>query len=724
MNKSLISLKVKLKSNILDDLNQIQKKAVTYTEGPLLIFAGAGTGKTRVITYRVAYLLEQGLATPHEILAITFTNKAANEMKSRVEQLIGERAQDMWIRTFHSACGRILRNEIGILGYDRNFVIYDELDQIRLITECMKELDIDRKRFNPKAILNTISVAKEELIDHEKFAEMVSDFYKQVVSEVYNRYQERLFKANALDFDDLIMLTVIIFRLFPSVLEKYQNRFKYILVDEYQDTNRAQYHFVNLLASKNRNICVVGDDDQSIYGWRGADIKNILEFEQDYPDAKVIKLEQNYRSTKLILDAANNVVKNNFSRKEKYLWTNNEMGKKIFRFIAEDEHHEAAFVVYEIDRLIKDKNFKYEGFSVFYRTHAQSRVIEDLFLKNHVPYKIVGGVRFYDRMEIKDITSYLKLISNPKDIVSLHRIINVPPRGIGKMTISAISKFAHLNKITFNESLQKYDKNHLLSKNMKRNIKEFIDLIDYLIDYSSKNSLDKLLVKVWTRTGYMKELEDEKILTSQFRIENLKELLTVVKEFLNENPDGDLNQFLEEMSLITNIDTYEESEDFATLMTLHNAKGLEFKVTFIIGMEEGIFPHALSMDSAGELEEERRLFYVGMTRAKKLLYLVNAISRNLYGGIYFNPESRFLREIPEEIISEIKEPGLTIVREEIERFNIGDRVVHKKWGMGEIVDLKDLAEDIEAYVLFDDFGLKHLLLSYAKLDIITKSDKN
>jgi len=724
LNKSLISLKVKLKSNILDDLNQIQKKAVTYTEGPLLIFAGAGTGKTRVITYRVAYLLEQGLATPHEILAITFTNKAANEMKSRVEQLIGERAQDMWIRTFHSACGRILRNEIGILGYDRNFVIYDELDQIRLITECMKELDIDRKRFNPKAILNTISVAKEELIDHEKFAEMVSDFYKQVVSEVYNRYQERLFKANALDFDDLIMLTVIIFRLFPSVLEKYQNRFKYILVDEYQDTNRAQYHFVNLLASKNRNICVVGDDDQSIYGWRGADIKNILEFEQDYPDAKVIKLEQNYRSTKLILDAANNVVKNNFSRKEKYLWTNNEMGKKIFRFIAEDEHHEAAFVVYEIDRLIKDKNFKYEGFSVFYRTHAQSRVIEDLFLKNHVPYKIVGGVRFYDRMEIKDITSYLKLISNPKDIVSLHRIINVPTRGIGKMTISAISKFAHLNKITFNESLQKYDKNHLLSKNMKRNIKEFIDLIDYLIDYSSKNSLDKLLVKVWTRTGYMKELEDEKILTSQFRIENLKELLTVVKEFLNENPDGDLNQFLEEMSLITNIDTYEESEDFATLMTLHNAKGLEFKVTFIIGMEEGIFPHALSMDSAGELEEERRLFYVGMTRAKKLLYLVNAISRNLYGGIYFNPESRFLREIPEEIISEIKEPGLTTVREEIERFNIGDRVVHKKWGIGEIVDLKDLAEDIEAYVLFDDFGLKHLLLSYAKLDIITKSDKN
>ncbi len=724
MNKSLISLKVKLKSNILDDLNQIQKKAVTYTEGPLLIFAGAGTGKTRVITYRVAYLLEQGLATPHEILAITFTNKAANEMKSRVEQLIGERAQDMWIRTFHSACGRILRNEIVSLGYDKNFAIYDELDQIRLITECMKELDIDRKRFNPKAILNTISVAKEELIDHEKFAEMVSDFYKQVVSEVYNRYQERLFKANALDFDDLIMLTVIIFRLFPSVLEKYQNRFKYILVDEYQDTNRAQYHFVNLLASKNRNICVVGDDDQSIYSWRGADIKNILEFEQDYPDAKVIKLEQNYRSTKLILDAANSVVKNNFSRKEKYLWTNNEMGKKIFRFIAEDEHHEAAFVVYEIDRLIKDKNFKYGGFSVFYRTHAQSRVIEDLFLKNHVPYKIVGGVRFYDRMEIKDITSYLKLISNPKDIVNLHRIINVPPRGIGKMTISTISKFAHLNKITFNESLQKYDKNHLLSKNMKRNIKEFIDLIDYLIDYSSKNSLDKLLVKVWTRTGYMKELEDEKTLTSQFRIENLKELLTVVKEFLNENPDGDLNQFLEEMSLITNIDTYEESEDFVTLMTLHNAKGLEFKVTFIIGMEEGIFPHALSMDSAGELEEERRLFYVGMTRAKKLLYLVNAISRNLYGGIYFNPESRFLREIPEEIISEIKEPGLTIVREEIERFNIGDRVVHKKWGMGEIVDLKDLAEDIEAYVLFDDFGLKHLLLSYAKLDIITKSDKN
>lgn len=709
-----------MKNNFLDDLNQIQKSAVIYTEGPLLIFAGAGTGKTRVITYKVAYLLEQKLATPQEILAITFTNKTANEMKIRVEQLVGEDAQNIWIKTFHSTCTKILRNEIERLGYGRNFVIYDEIDQIKLITECMKELDIDRKRFNPKAILNLISAAKEELIDHEKYPETTSDFYQKIASDVYSRYQERLFKANALDFDDLIMLTVIIFRLFPSVLKKYQDRFKYILVDEYQDTNRAQYHFVNLLAFKNRNICVVGDDDQSIYSWRGADIRNILEFEHDYPNAKVIKLEQNYRSTKLILGAANNVVKNNFSRKGKNLWTDNERGKKVFVFEAEDEHNEASFVIHEIKRLIKNRDFKYNDFSVFYRTHAQSRVIEDISLKQGIPYKIVGGVRFYDRMEIKDITAYLRLISNSNDIVSLHRIINVPHRRIGKMTISAISKFAKINNITFNESLQKYEENHLLSINMRKKIKKFIKMIDYLRDYSSKNSLDKLLVKVWNKTGYIKELEDEKTLAAQFRIENLKELLTVVKEFLSENPEGDLDQFLEKMSLVANIDTYKEGENFVTLMTLHNAKGLEFKVVFIVGMEDGIFPHALSLDDIRQLEEERRLCYVGMTRAKKLLYMVNAISRNLYGGIYFNPESRFLREIPDEFIEEVKEPGLEVIREMLKKFNIGDRVVHKKWGMGEIVDLKEIIDDTEAYVLFDDFSLKHLLLSYAKLDRVTK----
>lgn len=709
-----------MKNNFLDDLNQIQKKAVVYNDGPLLIFAGAGTGKTRVITYKVAYLLEQKLATPQEILAITFTNKTANEMKIRVEQLVGENAQDIWIKTFHSTCTKILRNEIERLGYGRNFVIYDEIDQIKLVIECMKELDIDRKRFNPKAILNLISAAKEELIDHEKYPETVSDLYQQIASDVYSRYQERLFRANALDFDDLIMLTVIIFRLFPSVLKKYQDRFKYILVDEYQDTNRAQYYLVNLLASKNKNIYVVGDDDQSIYSWRGADIRNILEFEHDYPNAKVIKLEQNYRSTKLILGAANNVIKNNFSRKGKNLWTDNEKGKKVFIFEAEDEHNEASFVIHEIKRLIKNRDFKYNDFSVFYRTHAQSRVIEDISLKQGIPYKIVGGVRFYDRMEIKDITAYLRLISNSNDIVSLHRIINVPHRRIGKMTISAISKFAKINNITFNESLQKYEENHLLSINMRTKIKKFIKMIDYLRDYSSKNSLDKFLVEVWTKTGYIKELEDEKTLAAQFRIENLKELLTVVKEFLSENPEGDLDQFLEEMSLVANIDTYKEGENFLTLMTLHNAKGLEFKVVFIVGMEEGIFPHALSLDDIRQLEEERRLCYVGMTRAKKLLYMVYAISRNLYGGIYFNPESRFLREIPDEFIEEVKEPELGVIREKLEKFNIGDRVVHKKWGMGEILDLKEIINDTEAYVLFDDFGLKHLLLSYAKLDRVTK----
>ena len=709
-----------MKNNFLDDLNQVQKSAVIYNEGPLLIFAGAGTGKTRVITYKVAYLLEQKLATPQEILAITFTNKAANEMKIRVEQLIGEKAQDIWIKTFHSTCTKILRNEIEKLDYGRNFVIYDEIDQIKLVTECMKELDIDRKRFNPKSILNLISAAKEELIDHEKYPETVSDLYQQIASDVYSRYQERLFKANALDFDDLIMLTVIIFRLFPSVLKKYQDRFKYILVDEYQDTNRAQYYLVNLLASKNKNIYVVGDDDQSIYSWRGADIRNILEFEHDYPNAKVFKLEQNYRSTKLILGAADNVVKNNFSRKGKNLWTDNERGKKVFIFEAEDEHNEASFVIHEIKRLIKNRDFKYNDFSVFYRTHAQSRVIEDISLKQGIPYKIVGGVRFYDRMEIKDITAYLRLISNSNDIVSLHRIINVPHRRIGKMTISAISKFAKMNNITFNESLQKYEENHLLSINMRTKIKKFIKMIDYLRDYSSKNSLDKLLVEVWTKTGYIKELEDEKTLAAQFRIENLKELLTVIKEFLSENPEGDLDQFMEEMSLVANIDTYKEDENFATLMTLHNAKGLEFKVVFIVGMEEGIFPHALSLDDIRQLEEERRLCYVGMTRAKKLLYMVYAISRNLYGGIYFNPESRFLREIPDEFIEEVEEPELGVIREKLEKFNIGDRVVHNKWGMGEIVDLKEIINDTEAYVLFDDFGLKHLLLSYAKLDRVTK----
>lgn len=649
--------------DMLADLNPPQQEAVTTTEGPLLILAGAGSGKTRALTYRVAYLIKEKKVNPRSILAITFTNKAADEMRERIEALIGkDTAKGMWISTFHSACVKILRNTIEKLGYKRNFVIYDDDDQETLTNHCLKDLNLDPKRYSPKAVAAAISNAKNELIDPDSFASQAQTYFERIVSEVYHLYQDRLFKNNALDFDDLIMVTVNILELYPDILESYQDRFRYILVDEYQDTNHAQFRLVSLLASKHRNLCVVGDDDQSIYQFRGANIRNILEFEQDYSDAKVIKLEQNYRSTQAILGAANEVIKNNRGRKPKTLWTANDTGQGPIWYQAEDEHDEASYVATQIELLCRrpaaaGRNSKtYKDFAVFYRTNAQSRVFEEVFLSYKLPYKIVGGVKFYERMEIKDILAYLRVIQNPGEGISLKRIINVPKRGIGKTTVDRIDAFSSQNNLSFYEALTKVDKVPALSESAREKVKEFLSLIGVFFKEKNKK-LHELVEEILDKTGYLQLLKKEGTIEAQSRIENIEEFVAACREFEAESEKGampagrqGLEEFLERVALITDIDTYEEEENAVTLMTLHNAKGLEFPVVFMVGMEEGLFPHIRSMTNAEELEEERRLCYVGLTRAQEALYLTSAWSRSLYGGANYTTHSRFLREIPPELL--------------------------------------------------------------------------
>ncbi len=739
-------------------LNPQQIKAVKSTEKPLLVIAGAGSGKTRVLTYRIAYLIKNKGVDPFNILAITFTNKAAREMKRRVIELVGRVGEYMWVSTFHSFCARLLRYEIHRLGISRNYVIYDADDSVSLVSNVEKELDLDIKRFPPKAVLSVISDAKNKLIDYETFSKRAIDYFEKTAAEVYCIYQEKLFKANALDFDDLLVFTVDILNLYPEVRKKYQEKFKYILVDEFQDTNIAQNEIVLLLAEEHKKICVVGDDDQSIYSWRGAEIKNIINFEKQFSKTEVIRLEQNYRSTQNILNAANCIIKNNENRKDKKLWTENPEGELVSKYIAADEKDEVDFVVRKIEEYMKVKNKKYRDFAVFYRTNAQSRAVEECLIRRNIPYKIYGGLRFYDRKEIKDMLAYMKLIVNPKDIVSLARIINVPRRKIGKSTISIIEKYSVKNKMTFCEALYRSSEINLLSGSTKERINDFISLMAELRGYSTENGVSKVLQKIWKKTGYMRELEHENTIEALNRIENLRELLTVTKEYddnfkLNNaaadlpgailpetgesgeeadtgEPAGaeglyNLDGFLEEVSLLTDIDNYDESTDGLILMTLHNAKGLEFPVVFIIGMEEGIFPHSRSMNSVEELEEERRLCYVGITRAMEKVFLSSSIFHSIYGDTGYRNISRFINEISPALItdenraeSESKKSRSAKDKKDYGvkcSYKKGDFIEHKYWGQGQVLKVKKLADDCELDVMFDKAGLKHLLLSFAPI---------
>ncbi|NCO66160.1 MAG: DNA helicase PcrA [Candidatus Aquicultor secundus] len=698
---------------MLDNLNQVQQEAVTHKDGPVLILAGAGSGKTRVLTYRIAYLIKEKDISPFDILAITFTNKAANEMKERIAALVGRVSRAMWISTFHSTCARVLRQEAERLGYSKNFVIYDSNDSGRLITYCMRDLNIDNKRYPSNKVAAAISSAKNELMDAETFRARAQTYAERVVADVYKLYQDRIYKSNALDFDDLIMVTVNLFQLFPSVLDAYQEKFKYILVDEYQDTNPAQYELIRTLAGKHRNLCVVGDADQSIYRFRGADIRNILEFERDYPDCRVIKLEQNYRSTKTILNAANYVMQNNRSRKPKALWTENGKGDPIVRYQGENEHEEATFVAGEIEQMVK-KGRQYKEFSVFYRTNAQSRVLEEIFLRYGVPYRIIGGLKFYERAEIKDVLAYLRVLSNPQDTVSLKRIINVPRRGLGNTTIQKVDAYSLKHNISFSQALNNVDDINQLSTAAVKNIKKFLVLLDELQRVKEKETLENLTKALLDATGYLAMYDALGTVEAEGRAENVREFIGVIKEFEESRASCTLDEFLEEIALIADIDSYDDDNNAVTLMTVHNAKGLEFNIVFIVGMEDGIFPHIRSMTETAELEEERRLFYVGITRAMQKLYLCNAWSRNLWGGVNYNSPSRFLHEIPADLLESAEQVDVKAKPpSEIGAFNIGDNVFHKKFGEGRITAVKG-ADQVT--VLFAAEGEKTLLLNYAPLE--------
>lgn len=635
-------------------LNPEQRRAVETTEGPLLIMAGAGSGKTRVLTHRIAYLIATRKAAPWSILAITFTNKAAREMQERVSHLVGgTEGRDIWVSTFHSMCVRILRRDIERIGFTSNFSILDSTDQLSVIRNCMKEQNLDTKKFEPKAVLSMISTAKNELITPQQYEQKIGDYFEGIVAKVYTMYQKRLRSNNSLDFDDLIMKTIELFKESPEVLDFYQNKFKYIHVDEYQDTNRAQYMLCQMLADKHHRICVVGDSDQSIYRWRGADISNILNFEQDYPEAKTILLEQNYRSTSNILNAANGVIANNAGRKPKKLWTDKGEGDKIKVYRADSEHDEGYFVTSEIQKNIKaDK--AYRDHAILYRTNAQSRVIEEVLIKSDIPYQIVGGIKFYDRKEIKDMLGYLRLLSNPDDDISLTRVINVPKRGIGDTTVAKLAAAAAERGTSIYRVLETVDDLGFAGRT-RNALVEFFDMIDGLHRMLEYLSVTELTEKMLELTQYRMELQTENTIESRSRLENIDEFLSVTMEFEKNSEDKTLVSFLTDLALIADIDSMNDSDeerpldDAVVLMTMHSAKGLEFPVVFIVGMEEGVFPHSRAFQDDIELEEERRLAYVGITRAEQKLFLSCAQMRTLYGRTTSNPPSRFLEEIPEEL---------------------------------------------------------------------------
>lgn len=643
----------------LEGLNPEQHEAVVHGEGPLLILAGAGSGKTRVLTHRIARLVEVGVR-PWSILAITFTNKAAAEMRERVERLVGPSAKDIWVSTFHSACVRMLRRDIEKLGYAKNFVILDSADQQSVIKDCLKQLNLSDKQFQPSAVLGTISNAKNNMLDFREFAARAKDYYQQQVAQVYRLYQERLKANNALDFDDLLLMCVRLLEQFPEVLEHYQNKFEYILVDEYQDTNHVQNRWVFLLSAARRNLCVVGDDDQGIYSWRGADIHNILEFEAQYPDAKVIKLEQNYRSSGNILAAAYEVVRRNIGRKEKKLWTEAGPGDKVMRYQASDENDEAWFVAGEIERLVNrgfddGRRMTYQDFAVLYRTHAQSRALEETFVRKSIPYGIFGGLRFFERKEVKDVLAYLRLIANPADTISFRRAIGVPKRGVGPASVDKVVDYAEqwglpVATIALDCSLVPG-----LTANYRTKIEAFASLIEELTNMNAYLAVGELIDEILKRSGYLDELKADDSIEAASRVENVQELISMAQEF--EMPTGEdaeglsqLDAFLATAALMSDADEVGDGQDKVTMMTLHSAKGLEFPVVFLVGMEEGVFPHNRSLTDDVQMEEERRLCYVGMTRARRRLYLSSAMSRSLWGQASFNSPSRFLQEVPEDLM--------------------------------------------------------------------------
>ncbi len=652
----------------LEDLNPIQQEAVRHKEGPLLILAGAGSGKTRVLTYRIAHLIAQGIE-PREILAITFTNKAAREMRERVGVLVGSEGRGLWVSTFHSACVRILRQEIGNLpGYTRDFIIYDAGDQQAVIKNCLKECNLDEKKFTARAVEAVISDAKNKLMDCAGFELQAGDYFQRQVARVYRAYQKRLQSSNALDFDDLIMLTVIIFRQNPEVLNRYQERFRYILIDEYQDTNYAQYSLVKLLASRYRNLCVVGDDDQSVYSWRGADVKNILDFERDYPEAKVLKLEQNYRSTQTILKAANCVVSNNEKRKEKSLWTENPQGHPLVFYVADDEHDEARYVAERI-RLLHNSGRPYNDFAVLYRTNAQSRVLEEKLMKEGIPYRIFSGYKFYERLEIKDILAYLRVLANPADKVNFARILNVPKRGLGGISLAKIMEYAEEQNMPVLEAVLEADYIPELQPKARKSVLAFAKLMQGLKEIAdNETSVTKIVEEILDRTGYRNLLLADGSPESQARLENLAEFLSVTAEYdlkalgiEDEDEFGveyipGLSGFLGHVSLVAETDQIDQQEAAVILMTMHSVKGLEFPVVFIVGLEEGIFPGARSQFEPELIEEERRLCYVALTRAREKVYLCYAGQRMLYGRRQYNLRSRFLEEIPYNLLEE-KDPS-------------------------------------------------------------------
>lgn len=761
----------------IEHLNPEQRKAVETVDGPLLIMAGAGSGKTRVLTHRIAYLIATRKAAPWSILAITFTNKAAREMQDRVASLVGPSAQDIWVSTFHSMCVRILRKDIERIGYTSNFTILDSTDQLSVVKNCMKEQNLDTKKFDPRAVLSAISSAKNELTTPESYEQKIGDYYQGIVAKVYTAYQKKLKSNNSLDFDDLIMKTIQLFREMPEVLDFYQHKFSYIHVDEYQDTNRAQYMLCRMLADKHHRICVVGDSDQSIYRWRGADISNILNFEKDYPNAHLIMLEQNYRSTSNILNAANGVIANNTGRKPKKLWTDQEGGSKLQIYMADSEHEEGYFIAGQIRKNI-ERGSRFQHHAILYRTNAQSRVIEEILIKSDIPYQIVGGVKFYERKEIRDILGYLRLISNPDDDISLARIINVPKRGIGNTTLEKLQRTAGERGTSVYRLLDELWGVDISGKaaNTLTEFKQMITNLNGMVDYLSVTELTEKMLEM---TQYRLEYEREGTIEAKARLENIEEFLSVTMDFEKRNEDKSLVSFLTDLALIADIDAMDDEEDdpkdAVILMTMHSAKGLEFPIVFIVGMEEGVFPHSRTFSDEEELEEERRLAYVGITRAKKELFLTCARMRTLFGRTAANAPSRFLQEIPEQVrevvspgggssrygggygarqggyaggYADRRHAGIGANRGESDfssggtigstsssswtsrsaniaqhtdsgqpvDFQTGDKVAHRKWGTGVIVSVKGEGDDMELQVAFPaPIGIKRLLAKFAPI---------
>lgn len=734
-------------NNMLDKLNERQKEAVLATEGPVLVLAGAGSGKTTVLVNRIAYMISEKHIRPWNILAITFTNKAAREMKDRIERLLGDTAKDMWIGTFHSVCVRILRSCIDLLGYSRDFVIYDTADTKTVMKECLRELDIDEKSFPVRNVLSIISNAKNDLMDAATFENVYkSDYRMSIIAKIYYRYQTKLRKNNAVDFDDIILNTVKILSENPDVLSKYQDKFQYILVDEYQDTNNSQYLLINLLAQTNRNLCVVGDDDQSIYKFRGANIGNILNFEDDYSDVQKITLDQNYRSTQNILDAANSVISNNKGRMGKSLWTSNGDGNKVFVYTGTNEYDEARYIARQIKKHF-DEQGSFSDCAILYRTNAQSRVIEEMLMRESVPYKVLSGLRFYDRKEIKDIIAYLRVVYNPNDDVSLARIINEPKRKIGNATLEKARNIAREKETSLYDVISHAD-DYPEFKTAIKKLLSFSEIIQSLIKLKDTVTIEDLTGRILNDTGYMPALVMEDTTESKTRIENLGEFISVITEFeKNEETGNTLGEFLENISLVSDIDGYDENEDSAVLMTIHSAKGLEFPIVFLSGLEEGLFPGMRSMESDDDIEEERRLCYVAITRAKEQLYITKTISRTIHGKTMPTTASRFFKEIPVEYLedkttlqpkvakvmqdlgvrnasapkkevymtkgfgSSVKSSGST----DYSKFKAGDAVEHRTFGRGEILKATPCGNDCILEIQFESIGFKRLMAAFAKV---------